>query len=175
MKFHGTCLVKKTDSYRSHLSSWTSLTICLKIVLIPRGSKFIQMKFHGTCLVKKTMWWTLITDDDETMMMQSSQNCFNPKRGKFVQMKFHGTCAVNPLWPGSITVGCWLFLDRKKERETNLWACLFKQEVLQQALTNFYIGNHPCLPVVVPRCIYMAILFCLNLGRGCNRGKRNAW
>ena len=43
MKFHGTCLVKETDSYRFHLSSWTSLTICLsfKIVLIPRGSKFI--------------------------------------------------------------------------------------------------------------------------------------
>ena len=54
MKFHGTCLVKKTDSYRFHLSSWTRLTICLKIVLIPRGSKFIQMKFHGTCLVKQT-------------------------------------------------------------------------------------------------------------------------
>ena len=53
MKFHGTCLVKKTDSYRFHLSSWTSLTICLKIVLIPRGSKFIQTKFHGTCLVKE--------------------------------------------------------------------------------------------------------------------------
>ena len=35
MKYHGTCIVKETDSYRFHLSSWTSLTICLKIVLIP--------------------------------------------------------------------------------------------------------------------------------------------
>ena len=39
MKSHGTCLVKKTDSYRFHLSSWTSLTICLKIVLIPERER----------------------------------------------------------------------------------------------------------------------------------------